>query len=68
MGWIAETTGGSAFTATTAGGLIDVYETLGTRLSTELAVTSFGAFFIAAAGGLAVAATLALLVAIRAEG
>jgi Ca-activated chloride channel family protein len=67
MARIAETTDGSAFTATTAGGLLDVYETLRTRLSTELAVTDFGAFFIAAAGALAVAATVALLVAIRSE-
>lgn len=68
MSRIAASTEGSAFTASTAGGLIDVYETLRTQLSTELAVTDFGAFFIAAAGALAVAATLALLVAIRAEG
>lgn len=67
MARIAETTSGSAFTATTAGGLIDVYQTLRTRLSTELAVTDFGAFFIGAAGVLAVAATVALLVALRSE-
>lgn len=67
MARIAEATEGAAFTATTAGGLLEVYETLQTRLSTELAVTNLGAFFIAAAGVLAVAATVALLIALRSE-
>jgi len=67
MARIAEATQGTAFTATTAGGLLEVYQTLQTRLSIDLAVTNLGAFFIAAAGVLAVAATVALLVALRSE-
>lgn len=64
---IAVTTDGSAFTATTAGGLIDVYDAIQTELSTELAVSDFGAIFIGAAGALAVAATIAILVSLRSE-
>ncbi len=64
---ISETTGGSAFTATTADALIDVYETLRGRLSTELAITNFGAWFIVAAAVLAVVATAAVLIALRFE-
>jgi len=67
MEGIAETTDASAFTATTAGGLIEVYDTLRSQLSTELAVTDFGALFFGAAGVLAFAATIALLVALRSE-
>lgn len=67
MEGIAGTTDGSAFTATTAGGLIDVYDAIQTELSTELAVSDFGALFIGAAGALAVAATIALLVSLRSE-
>lgn len=64
---IAEETGGSAFTATTAGGLLDVYETLRTKLSTELEISDFGALFVGLAGVLAVAATVAILIALRSD-
>ncbi|MGH2590701.1 MAG: vWA domain-containing protein [Actinomycetota bacterium] len=64
---IAETTGGSAYTADTASGLIEVYETLESEISTELAITDFGALFVGVAGALAVAATIAILIALRSE-
>jgi Ca-activated chloride channel family protein len=64
---IADTTGGSAFTADTASGLIEVYETLESQISTELAITDFGALFVGAAGVLALAATVAILFAIRSD-
>lgn len=64
---IAVTTGGSAYTADTASGLIEVYETLETQISTELAITDFGALFVGVAGALAIAATVAVLYAIRSD-
>jgi Ca-activated chloride channel homolog len=64
---IAETTGGSAYTADTAGGLIDVYQTLESQISTELAISDFGALFIGVAAALAIAATIAILIAIRSD-
>lgn len=64
---IADTTDGSAYTADTASGLIDVYETLETEISTELAISDFGALFVGAAGVLAIAATVAILFAIRSD-
>jgi Ca-activated chloride channel family protein len=64
---IADTTGGSAYTADTASGLIEVYETLESEISTELAITDFGAWFVGAAGALAIAATVAILFALRSE-
>jgi Ca-activated chloride channel family protein len=64
---IAETTGGSAYTADTASGLIQVYETLESEISTELAITDFGALFVGVAGALAVGATIAILIALRSE-
>lgn len=64
---IADTTGGSAYTADTASGLIEVYETLESEISTELAITDFGALFVGAAGALAIAATVAILFALRSE-
>lgn len=64
---IAETTGGSAYTADTASGLIQVYETLESEISTELAITDFGALFLGVAGALAVGATIAILIALRSE-
>jgi Ca-activated chloride channel family protein len=64
---IADTTGGSAYTADTASGLIQVYETLESEISTELAITDFGALFLGVAGALAVAATIAILIALRSE-
>jgi Ca-activated chloride channel family protein len=64
---IAETTGGSAYTADTASGLIQVYETVEAEISTELAITDFGALFVGVAGALAVGATIAILIALRSE-
>lgn len=65
---IAETTGGSTFTADTAGGLIRVYETLRSRLSRELAITDYGELFVGISAVLAIVATAALLVSLRFEG
>ena len=64
---IAETTGGTTFTATTAGGLIDVYLELQEELSIELDITNFGSWFVGVAALLALAATVAILVVVRAE-
>lgn len=64
---IADATGGSAYTADTAGGLLDVYETLGTEISTELGISDSGALFVGIAAILAIAATVALLFALRAD-
>jgi Ca-activated chloride channel family protein len=64
---IADTTGGSAYTADTASGLIDVYETLETRISTELDISDYGALLVAIASVLAIAATIAILVALRSQ-
>jgi Ca-activated chloride channel family protein len=64
---IAETTGGSAYTADTATGLIDVYQTLESEISTELAISDFGALFIGVAAALALGATIAILIAIRSD-
>jgi Ca-activated chloride channel homolog len=64
---IAETTGGSAYTAETASGLIEVYQTLESQISTSLAISDFGALFIVAAAALAIAATIAILIAIRSD-
>ncbi len=65
MAEVATTSGGEPFTATTAGGLLQVYETLEERLSSELALSDFGALFVGAAGVLALSATVALLLALR---
>jgi Ca-activated chloride channel homolog len=67
MAQIARSTGGQAFTATTANRLVDVYRTIGDRLQVALAITNFGAWFVGAAGVLALGATIALLMALRAE-
>jgi Ca-activated chloride channel family protein len=64
---IARTTDGASYTATTASGLIDVYRQIQDQLVTALEITNVGAFFVTAAFGLAVAATVALLSALRAE-
>ena len=64
---IADITGGSAFTADTAGGLITVYQTLQTQISTELDISDFGALFIGIAAVFAIAATVTVLVAMRSE-
>ena len=67
FGATAETTGGSAYTADTASGLIDVYQMLESEISTELEISDFGALFIVAAAALAIAATIAILIAIRSD-
>jgi Ca-activated chloride channel family protein len=67
MSAIARSTGGQSFTATTSNGLIDVYRTIQDRLATALAITDFGAWFVGAAGLLAIGATISLLVALRSE-
>jgi Ca-activated chloride channel family protein len=64
---IAEATGGTALSADTAGGLVDVFQALQTEISTELAVSDFGAVFVAIAAVFAIAATLTLLFGMRSE-
>jgi Ca-activated chloride channel family protein len=58
---IAQTTGAQAFTAETAERLNEVYENLGTNLSTRLAVTDIGTPFLIGAGVLGLAAGIALV-------
>jgi Ca-activated chloride channel family protein len=64
---VADTTGGSTYTATTAGGLIDVYRTLQTELSTELAISDYGAVFVGLSALFAIAATVAILFSLRSD-
>jgi Ca-activated chloride channel homolog len=64
---IARTTEAESYTATTASGLVDVYRQIQAELVTALDITNVGAFFVAAAFALAIAATIALLYALRAE-
>ena len=64
---IASTTEGDTYSATTASGLIEVYRAIQEQLVTALDITNVGAFFVAAAFGLALAATIAILYALRAE-
>jgi len=47
--------------------LIDVYKTLETRISTELAISDYGALFVGIAAVLAIAATVVILLALRSE-
>jgi Ca-activated chloride channel family protein len=58
---IAESTQAQTFTAETAGELNQVYENLGTNLSTRLAVTDIGTPFLIGAGILGLAAGIALV-------
>lgn len=58
---IAQTTGAQAFNAETAARLNQVYENLGTNLSTRLAVTDIGTPFLIGAGVLGLAAGIALV-------
>lgn len=58
---IADTTSGSALSAETAAGLLDVYRSLGTQLSTELGISDYGAAFVGVAAVLAIVATAVLL-------
>ncbi|HEY7661359.1 MAG TPA: VWA domain-containing protein, partial [Actinomycetota bacterium] len=62
---IAETTGGSPYTAATADELDGVYDTIRTQISTELGVSDFGAVFVALAGVMAIGATVILLMLVR---
>jgi Ca-activated chloride channel family protein len=64
---IADTTEAESFTATSAGGLIDVYQTLQTRLSTELAISDYGALFVGISALFAIAATVSILFTLRTE-
>jgi Ca-activated chloride channel family protein len=58
---MAETTGAQPFNAETAERLNQVYENLGTNLSTRLAVTDIGTPFLIGAGVLGLAAGIALV-------
>jgi Ca-activated chloride channel family protein len=58
---VASSTGGEAFTAASAEELTGVYESLGSGLSTELAVSDIGVPFLIAAGVLALLAGWALV-------
>lgn len=62
---IADTTGGEAFTALTAGELTGIYERLGTELSTRLAIGGSGPLFVALGALLAVAAGVLVMVSSR---
>jgi Ca-activated chloride channel family protein len=64
---IAAATGGSALTADTAGGLNEVYAGLQSQISTELGVSNYGALFVGLAGLFAIAATVGVLVGLRAD-
>lgn len=64
---IADDTGGSAFTADTAGGLLDVYDALQTQISTELGISDYGALFVGIAAFFAIAATVAVLFSLRSD-
>jgi Ca-activated chloride channel family protein len=67
MQGIADTTGGTAHTSDTAAGLIGIYETLQTEISTQLDISDYGALFVGIAAVFAIAATVAMLFALRAE-
>lgn len=67
LGQIADATGGSAFTADTAAGLIDVYDALQTQISTELGISDYGALFVGIAAFFAIAATVAVLLSMRSD-
>ena len=62
---IADTTGATSSTAETAGQLTQVYQSLGSQLSTEVAVSNLGAYFMVAAVVLAVVAGALVLLASR---
>ena len=64
---IAQTTDGRSYTATTATGLIEVYRTIQEQLVVAFEITNFGAWFVIGAALLALAATFALLYALRSE-
>jgi Ca-activated chloride channel homolog len=58
---IATTTGARAFTAGSAGQLTDVYQSLGSELSSDLAIAGSGTRFVALAAALAIAAGISLI-------
>ena len=62
---LAATTGGTVATASTAGQLSGVYRTLGTKLSTELKISSSAQLYVLLAVLLAVAAAVLVLVSNR---
>jgi Ca-activated chloride channel family protein len=62
---IAENTGAESFTAVTAGELTRIYETLGSELSTRLAIGGTGPLFVALGALLAVAAGVIVLLLSR---
>ncbi|HSL11182.1 MAG TPA: VWA domain-containing protein [Actinomycetota bacterium] len=62
---IAEATGAESFTALSAAELTSVYETLGSELSTRLAIGGTGPLFVALGAFFAVAAGLVVLVTSR---
>jgi Ca-activated chloride channel family protein len=64
---IAQTTEASSYTADTAGGLLDVYDTLRSEISTELGISGSGALFVGIAAAFAIGATVAILFALRLE-
>jgi Ca-activated chloride channel homolog len=59
---IATTTDARAFTAASAGQLTEVYQSLGSELSTDLAIAGSGTRFVALAAALAIAAGVSLVV------
>jgi Ca-activated chloride channel homolog len=67
MNRVATTTGGSTYSAATAGSLLQVYRSLGSQLSTEVDITDYGAMLVGLAALLAIAATVALLLSLRAD-
>jgi Ca-activated chloride channel family protein len=58
---VANRTEGQTFTAVTTGELTEVYETLGSRLSVDLAISNSAALFVAIAVVLALAAGVSIL-------
>jgi Ca-activated chloride channel family protein len=62
---VASRTDGQTFTAATTGELTQVYETLGSRLSVELAISNSAALFVAIAVVLALGAGVSVLVTSR---
>jgi Ca-activated chloride channel family protein len=65
LGEMAEQTGAEAFTTSTSDQLTEVYDTLGSRLSTELAIDESAGPFVIAAVVMLLAATGVLLVGNR---
>ena len=64
---LAATTGGTVATASTAGQLSGVYQKLGTKLSTELKISSSAQLYVLLAVLLAVAAAVIVLVSNRSQ-